>query len=116
MAKKLFVGNLSTEVTEAELTQLFAQCGQVSSATIATDRASGQSKGFGFVEMPSDDEAKHAVSRMNGYDLKGRNLNVDFAKDKPEGAVRGGGREFGDRGGNGGGGGGNRGGGRGQRR
>lgn len=88
MAKKLYVGNLSYEVTEDELSQLFSQCGQVSAATIIKDRQTGRSKGFGFVEMPNDDEAKHAVDRMNSYDLKGRPLTVDFAKDKPEGAVR----------------------------
>jgi RNA recognition motif-containing protein len=113
MPKKLFIGNLSFEVTESDLTQLFSQCGQVSVATIVKDRDSGRSKGFGFVEMPNDDEAKHAVDRMAGYDLKGRQLTVDFAKDKPEGAVRegrdfGGGRRpsGGDRGGGGGSGGG----------
>jgi RNA recognition motif-containing protein len=88
MAKKLYVSNLSWEVTESDLTQLFGQCGQVSTASLVMDRESGRSKGFGFVEMPNDDEAKHAIARMNGYDLKGRQLQVEFAKDKPEGAVR----------------------------
>ncbi len=88
MAKKLFIGNLSHEVTEADLAQLFGQCGQVTATSIVKDRQSGHSKGFGFVEMPNDDEAKHAIDRMHDYDLKGRNITVDFAKDKPEGAVR----------------------------
>ena len=88
MAKKLYVANLAYEVTDSDLNALFAQCGHVSSAAVVVDPKSGHSKGFGFVEMPNDDEAKHAVSRMNGYDLKGRNLTVEFAKDKPEGAVR----------------------------
>ncbi len=94
MAKKLYVSNLAFEVTESDLSLLFGQCGTVSTATLIKDNHTGHSKGFGFVEMPNDDEAKHAIDRMHGYDLKGRTLSVEFAKDKPEGAVRGGGREF----------------------
>ncbi len=89
MAKKLYIGNLSFEVTDTDLSQLFGQCGQVSSAKIITDRATGRSKGFGFVEMPNDDEARHAIDRMKGFEFKGRQITVDFATDKPEGAVRG---------------------------
>ncbi len=81
--KKLYVGNLSYEVTEDELTQLFGQCGQVTGARIVKDKDSGRSKGFGFVEMPNDDEANHAITRMNRHDLKGRPLQVDEAKEKP---------------------------------
>ncbi len=104
MAKKLYVGNLNYDVTEEELSQLFGQCGQVSGARIVKDKFSGRSKGFGFVEMPNDDEATHAIDRMKGHDLKGRPLMVDEAKEHPEGV--GSGRKLG-------GGGGGRGGGRG---
>ncbi len=102
MPKKLFVGNLSYEVTEDELSQLFGQCGQVSGARIIKDKDTGKSKGFGFVEMLNDDEAVHAIDRMKGHDLKGRPILVDEAKEKqgggggPRGGSFGGG---GDRGG-----------------
>jgi cold-inducible RNA-binding protein len=88
MPKKLYIGNLSYEITDDELHQVFSQCGQVLSAKVVKDRDSGQSKGFGFVEMPNDDEATHAVDRMNGFDLKGRALVVDIARE-PEKRVRG---------------------------
>lgn len=81
MAKKLYVGNLDFEVTDDELTQVFNQCGQVSDAKVIRDRETGRSKGFGFVEMPNNDEAMHAIDRMNGFDLKGRPLIVDEAKE-----------------------------------
>lgn len=107
MAKKLYVGNLSYEVTEDELSQLFSQCGQVSGARIVKDRDTGRSKGFGFVEMPNDDEADQAISRMKGHDLKGRPIMVDEAREKTGGGGGGGGRGgFGGGGGRGGGGGG----------
>lgn len=109
--KKLYVGNLSYDVTEDELSQLFSQCGQVSGARIVKDKETGRSKGFGFVEMPNDDEATHAIDRMKGHDLKGRPIMVDEAREKPGG---GGSRGFGGGGGGGrggyGGGGGGRGG------
>ncbi|NQW45667.1 MAG: RNA-binding protein, partial [Deltaproteobacteria bacterium] len=113
MSKKLYVGNLSYEVTEEELSQLFGQCGQVVEARIIKDKFSGRSKGFGFIEMPNDDEATHAIDRMRGYDLKGRPLMVDEANERPEGGSNGdrGGHEGGDRGGRGGGNRGGRGGG-----
>jgi cold-inducible RNA-binding protein len=88
MSKKLYVGNLSYEVTEDELSQVFSQCGQVTSATVIRDKHSGRSKGFGFVEMPNDDEATHAVDRMKGTELKGRPLVVDIARE-PERRPRG---------------------------
>lgn len=107
MAKKLYVGNLSYEVTEDELTQLFQQCGQVTGSRIIKDKESGRSKGFGFVEMPNDDEATHAIERMKGHDLKGRPIMVDEAREKPGGGGGGGyGGGGGSRGGYGGGGGG----------
>jgi RNA recognition motif-containing protein len=95
MAKKLIVGNLSYDVTESDLTQLFSQCGQVSLVEIARDSGTHHSKGFGSIEMPNDDEARHAVDRMKGYDLKGRALTVEFSKEKPEGAVRANAPDFG---------------------
>ncbi|MBY0370852.1 RNA-binding protein [bacterium] len=93
MAKKLYVSNLSYETTEQDLTQMFSQCGQVLGANLVLDPESGRSKGFGFVEMQSDDEARHAVDRFNGYDYRGRQIHVEFAKDKPEGAVKTGGAQ-----------------------
>lgn len=99
MAKKLYVGNLSYEVTEDELSQLFGQCGQVTGARIIKDRDTGRSKGFGFVEMSNDDEAIHAIDRMRGHDLRGRPIMVDEARDKPGGG--GGGRGGGGYGGGG---------------
>ena len=89
MAKKLYVGNLSYDVTEDELTQLFSQCGQVSSARLVKDKGTGRSKGFGFVEMTNDDEATHAITRMRGHDFKGRALLVDEAKGETGPGVRG---------------------------
>lgn len=117
MGKKLYVGNLSYDATEDELSQLFSQCGQVSGARIVKDRDTGRSKGFGFVEMPNDDEASTAIERMKGHDFKGRPIMVDEAREREGGGGGGGGgRRFGggggggDRGGYGGGGGGDRGG------
>ncbi len=81
MAKKIYVGNLSYDVSDDELHQLFSQCGQVSEAKIIKDRDTGRSKGFGFVEMPNDEEATHAIDRMQGHDFKGRPLQVDEAKE-----------------------------------
>ncbi|MCB0404207.1 MAG: RNA-binding protein [Bdellovibrionales bacterium] len=82
MAKKLYVGNLSYEVTEDELTQAFTRCGQVSGVQIIKDRDSGRSKGFAFVEMADDEEAEQAISTMTGQDLKGRPLTVDHARER----------------------------------
>jgi len=95
--KKLYVGNLSYEVTEDELSQLFGQCGQVIGARIIKDRDTGRSKGFGFVEMQNDDEAIQAISRMKGHDLKGRPLMVDEAREREGGPRGGGGGGFGNR-------------------
>jgi len=89
MATKLFVGNLTFTATTAELEALFAQVGPVDSATIITDRFSGQSRGFGFVEMHNDQEAETAVERFNGHQLGGRALTVNKAK--PQGDRSGGG-------------------------
>jgi len=80
MSNKLYVGGLPYETTEDELKDFFAQAGTVSSATVITDRASGRSKGFGFVEMSSDEEAKKAIEMFNGKDFGGRNITVDEAR------------------------------------
>ncbi len=80
MNKKLYVGGLSYEASEQELKEYFAQAGTVDSANIIIDRISGRSKGFGFVEMSSEEEAKKAIEMFNGKDFGGRNLTVDEAK------------------------------------
>ncbi|TMA82474.1 MAG: RNA-binding protein [Deltaproteobacteria bacterium] len=88
---KLYVGNLSYNLTDAELRDAFAAHGEVTSAEIVKDRASGQSKGFGFIEMPSEDEAKAAIQALHGTALKGRTLNVNEARPRADGG--GGGRD-----------------------
>lgn len=80
MAKKLYVGGLSYDTTEASLQTAFAQAGTVASATIITDRMSGRSKGFGFVEMSTDDEAQKAIEMLNGKELDGRTITVNEAR------------------------------------
>jgi RNA recognition motif-containing protein len=108
MGKKLYVGNLSYGVTSSDLEQLFGQHGTVTSAQVINDRDTGRSKGFGFVEMASDDEATAAVAALNGQQHDGRTLTVNEARPKEGGGGGGGGR--GGYGGGGGGGGGGRGG------
>lgn len=98
MGTKLYVGNLPFGVTSQELTDLFTQAGEVVSANIITDRFSGQSRGFGFVEMNSEDAAQQAINQFNDYQMKGRSLKVNEAKPRENRA--GGGA---DRGGSGGG-------------
>ena len=113
MGNKLYVGNLSYETQDRDLQELFAQYGTVSSARVVTDRDSGRSKGFGFVEMGTDAEAEAAISALNGQEVGGRALTVNEARPK-EDRGGGGGRGFGGGGGRGfGGGGGGYGGGRG---
>ncbi len=80
MAKKLFVGGLSYETTEAILKETFSQAGTVESATVITDKMSGRSKGFGFVEMSSEEEAQKAIEMFNGKEIDGRNVTVNEAK------------------------------------
>jgi len=80
MGAKLYVGNLSYSVTEERLQQHFAQHGSVISARIITDKFTGRSKGFGFVEMSSDQEAERAVTALNGTDFEGRNIVVSEAR------------------------------------
>ena len=116
MGKKLYVGNLSYDVDSSELEQLFGAHGTVQSAEIISDRMTGRSKGFGFVEMGSDDEATAAIAALNGQEHQGRALTVNEAKpreDRPRGGGGGGGYGGGGGGGRGGYGGGGGGGGRG---
>src|SRR5688572_24292903 len=106
MGSKLYVGNLSYNTTSSELEQMFGQHGTVQSAEVIQDRDSGRSKGFGFVQMGSDEEAQAAIAALNGQQQDGRALTVNEAKPRED---RGGGGG-GGRGGYGGGGGGGRGG------
>jgi RNA recognition motif-containing protein len=110
MGKKLYVGNMSYDVDSSALEALFGAYGKVESASVVTDRDSGRSKGFGFVEMSTDEEAAAAITGLNGQEQGGRTLTVSEAKpreDRPRGGGGGGGRGgFGGRGGGGGGGGG----------
>jgi cold-inducible RNA-binding protein len=80
VATKLFVGNLDYTVTSDDLREAFSQAGTVTDAVVITDKMSGRSRGFGFVEMGSDEEAKAAIEKMNGSDLKGRKINVNEAR------------------------------------
>jgi RNA recognition motif-containing protein len=105
MGKKLYVGNLAYSVGDSELQQIFEAHGSVQSAQVIMDRDTGRSKGFGFVEMGSDQEAQAAISALNGKEVEGRALTVNEARPKTEGG-RGGGGGGGGRGGYGGGGGG----------
>jgi len=101
---KIYVGNLSYEVTEEDLRLAVEEFGQVESATIIKDKYSGQSKGFGFVEMASKDEGQAAIDGLNGKELKGRALKVNEARPRTESrGSRGGGGYGGGRGGQGGG-------------
>ena|SRR5437870_6723457 len=104
MGKKLYVGNLAYGVTDSVLEQMFAAHGTVQSAQVIMDRDTGRSKGFGFVEMQSDQEAQAAISALNGKEIEGRALTVNEARPRPEGG-RGGGGGGGGRGGRSGGGG-----------
>jgi RNA recognition motif-containing protein len=80
MAKKIYVGNLPFQVTEADLTDLFSQVGNVESAQIITDRQTGRSKGFGFVQMADDASFEKAIAEFNGKDFNGRKLTVNEAR------------------------------------
>ena len=110
MSMKLYVGNLSFQTTSGELQELFSQAGTVESASVVEDRDTGQSRGFGFVEMASREEGEAAIQQLNGKEVGGRALNVNEAKPREDRGGRGGGGGGGGRGGFGGGGG-NRGGG-----
>ena len=84
MATKLFVGSLAYSVNDSQLQDFFAAVGSVVSAKVITDRETGRSKGFGFVEMSSEDEAKKAVSELNGKELEGRAVVVNEARPREE--------------------------------
>ena len=98
MGRKLYVGNLSYGTTSSDLERMFAEHGTVESAEVITDRGTGQSKGFGFVEMSSDAEANAAASALDGKDLDGRTIKVNEAKPRPTGGGGGGGGGGGRRG------------------
>ncbi len=91
MSMKLYVGNLSHEMTEPQLQTLFSEAGEVTSAKIITDRQTGQPRGFGFVEMETKLEGQKAISMLNGRDLDGRPLTVNEAKPQQKGGSGGGG-------------------------
>src|SRR5436309_15267845 len=108
MGKKLYVGNLTYGVTDATLQQMFQAHGTVESAQVIMDRDTGRSKGFGFVEMKTDQEAQAAIAGLNGKEVEGRALTVNEARPKTEGGGRGGAGGGGRSGGGGYGGGGGR--------
>ena len=89
--KKLYVGNLPWSTTEADLQGMFRDYGKVSSAAVITDRETGRSRGFGFVELEDDAEAARAISDLNGKDMEGRPLRVDEAQERQRGGGGGGG-------------------------
>lgn len=98
----IYVGNLSRDVREEDLQETFKAFGEVESVSIVKDKFTGESRGFGFVEMPAKAEAQAAIAELNGKDLKGRPLTVNEAKPRTEGGPRGGGRPGGGRSGGGG--------------
>ena len=93
MSRKLYVGNLPYETGEAELQSLFAAAGTVETVTVMRDMATGRARGFAFVEMGSDDEARKAISELNEYQLGGRSLTVNEARPKATSGGAGGGGE-----------------------
>ena len=105
MGRKLFVGNLNFATTSDDLRELFAEAGTCDSATVMMDRVTGRSRGFGFVEMSTEEEARLAIEKFNGFSFQGRNLNVNEARDRVPGGGGGGGGYGAPRGGGYGGGG-----------
>ncbi|HUM65468.1 MAG TPA: RNA-binding protein [Chitinophagaceae bacterium] len=100
----IYVGNLSWNLKDQDLSNLFAAHGEVTSAKIVNDKFTNRSKGFGFVEMPNDDQAQAAIAALNGSEVDGRNIVVNESRPKPEGGAGGGGfkkRSFGNGGGGG---------------
>ena len=91
MGKKLYVGNLPYSVSDSDLQRIFEKHGSVVSAQVIVDHDTGRSKGFGFVEMGTDDEAQAAITALNGNEVDGRSLTVNEARPKTEGGGRGGG-------------------------
>ncbi len=111
MAMKLYVGNLSFQTSSQELEELFAGIGTVESATVVEDRETGRSRGFGFVEMATQEDGEKAIAELNGQEVSGRELKVNEAKPREDRGGRGGGRSnYGGGSGGYGGGGGNYGG------
>jgi cold-inducible RNA-binding protein len=106
--KNIFVGNLDFGATDDSVRSMFEAYGTVDRASVVTDRDSGRSKGFAFVEMPNDAEGERAIAALNGKELNGRALTINEARPKAEGGARGGGGGGRDRGNSGGGGGGRR--------
>jgi RNA recognition motif-containing protein len=104
MAKNLYVGNLSYDTTQDRLQELFEEYGEVASVNVITDRETGRSRGFGFVEMATEEGASAAINALNGQEVDGRTLTVNEARPRaPRGEGRGGGRGGGRSGGRGGG-------------
>jgi RNA recognition motif-containing protein len=91
MGKRVFVGNLSFNTTSAQLESLFGEVGKCESVSVVTDRDTGRSRGFGFVEMSTPEEARKAIETLNGRELGGRTLNVSEARERSEGGGGGGG-------------------------
>ncbi|MEZ4438211.1 MAG: RNA-binding protein [Polyangiaceae bacterium] len=104
--KNIYVGNLPFQTTEEDLRGLFEQYGDVQRASVVTDRETGRSRGFGFVEMPNDSDGSAAIEALDGHSWEGRNLRVNEARPREGGGGGGGGGGRGGRGGRGGGGGG----------
>jgi hypothetical protein len=108
MATKLYVGNLAFSVTETDLREAFTQIGPCTSVAVVSDRETGQSRGFGFVELDSNADAERAIQQLNGQDLKGRTIKISIAQERERSGGGGGGRgnsgnrNSGDRAGNGG--------------
>ncbi len=101
MTMKLYVGNLSFQTSSQELEELFASIGTVESATVVEDRETGRSRGFGFVEMSSQEEGEKAIAELNGQEVSGRELKVNEAKSREDRGGRGGGGGYGGGGGGG---------------
>jgi RNA recognition motif-containing protein len=89
MAKRLFVGSLPYDITDAQLEELFSQAGKVESAKVIIDRYTGRGKGFGFVEMTTEEEAQKAIKTLNGHDLNGRTIIVNEARPQEDRSQRG---------------------------
>lgn len=84
MSKNLYVGNLASEATEQQLRDLFSQAGEISELKIISDMSTGESRGFGFVEMATDEGSQEAVTRFNGYNLASRDMVVNVARPRPD--------------------------------
>ena len=93
MSKKLYVGNLSYDATEQQLRDLFSQAGEISDVAVISDKYTGQSKGFGFVEMATEEAAQEAIKQFNGYNLGSREIVVNVARPREE-RPAGGGRRY----------------------